>query len=225
MKNFLKSKAYYIVLLGCVVALCVGGIFVLKDRTDNNDPVVAKPSSTPAPTVTKTPSSSTATEVPSGGDPVNNPKTEKPSPSPSTSPNVVKMTMPLDGDVKTGYAIDRLVYNKTLKEWRTHPAIDIAGEVGAEVKSADDGTIADIKTDPHYGLTIIVDHGNDLKTVYSGLAVNSEVTVGSTVSAGDVIGKLGTGAFIEQADGAHLHFEVVQNGKKVDPSLFLDIDK
>ena len=135
------------------------------------------------------------------------------------------MTMPLDGDVKTGYAIDRLVYNKTLKEWRTHPAIDIAGEVGAEVKSAYDGTIADIKTDPHYGLTIIVNHGNDLKTVYSGLAVNSEVTVGSTVSAGDVIGKLGTGAFIRTSRRCSSTFLSSSEWQKVDPSLFLDIDK
>lgn len=224
MKNFLKTKAYYIVLLVCVVALCVGGIVVLKDRANDNNPIIAKPSPTPAPTVSKTPSSSTATEVPSGADPVNNPKTQKPSPTPTPSPNVVKMIMPLDGELQTGYAIDRLVYNKTLKEWRTHAAIDIAGEVGSEVKCAYDGKIVDIKTDPHYGLTVIIDHGNDLKTVYSGLAVNSEITIGSTVSTGDVIGKLGAGAFIEQADGAHLHFEVIQNGKKVDPGLFLDID-
>lgn len=225
MKEFLKTKAYYIVLLCCVVALCIGGIVVLRDRANDNDPVIANPTNTPAPTISKTPSSSTATEVPSDADPVNNPKTEKPDTSPSPSPNVVKMTMPLEGDVKTGFAADRLVYNKSLKEWRTHPAIDIAGEAGADVKCAYAGTIADIKTDPYYGLTIIVDHGNDLKTVYCGLAINSEVTVGSTVSAGDVLGKLGAGVFIEKADGAHLHFEVIQNGKKVDPSLFLDIKK
>ncbi len=220
MKNFLKTKAYYLVLLGCVLALCIGGIVVLQDR-GNDDPIIAyntpkKPGVTP-----KSPSSGTATEVPSDVDPVINPHTAKPTATPGS--NVVEMELPLEGDIITGYASDKLVYNKTLKEWRVHTALDIAGEVGAEVKSAYAGTVEDIKNDPLWGICVIVDHGNDLKTVYCGLIVNSNISEGTTVSAGDVLGKLGNEIFYEKASGAHLHFEVIQNSKKVNPGLFLNL--
>lgn len=225
MKNFLKTKAYYLILLGCVVALCIGGVVVLQDRASDKDPIIAKNTSTPKPQVTpKSPSSATATEVPSNVDPINNPKTAHPTATPQVSPNVVKMSLPLEGDILVGYAANKLVYNKTTKDWRTHPAIDIVGEAGSEVKCAYAGTVEDIKYDPTYGLVVIVDHGNDLRTIYCGLTISSDISEGSVLSKDDVIGKLGNELFAEKADGTHLHFEVVQNGKKVDPGLFLDLE-
>jgi murein DD-endopeptidase MepM/ murein hydrolase activator NlpD len=46
----------------------------------------------------------------------------------------------------------------------------------------------------------------------------SGITVGSTVKAGDVIGKVGNTARLESADESHLHFELTMNGEIIDPT-------
>ena len=115
----------------------------------------------------------------------------------------------------TGYSPDAPVYNATLMQWRTHPGIDLAGEAGMPVRSAAAGTVASVEDDPLYGLTVVIDGGDGNIYAYMGL---SGVTVHASdaVAAGDILGTLGTPPF--EADiGAHLHFEVWQNGLSVDP--------
>jgi len=63
----------------------------------------------------------------------------------------------------------------------------------------------------------VVDHGNGLETTYNHLST-IDTTVGATVARGEVLGDSGTtGA----STGCHLHFEVMVNGKLVDPTGWL----
>ena len=48
-----------------------------------------------------------------------------------------------------------------------------------------------------------------------------DAEAGATVKAGDVIGQVGTSATSEVADGAHVHFEVIKSGTRVDPADYL----
>ena len=48
----------------------------------------------------------------------------------------------------------------------------------------------------------------------------NDLTVGKQVTAGSVLGTLGDTIFCEKETGTHLHLEVIQNGKKVDATLF-----
>ena len=68
-----------------------------------------------------------------------------------------------------------------------------------------------------YGLTVIIDHGGGMTTLY---AHQSKVVVGagSQVAAGELIGHIGSSGL---ATGPHLHFEVRIGGSPVDPEAYL----
>ena len=95
-----------------------------------------------------------------------------------------------------------------------HPGIDIAAGMGSPVYAADSGVIGmEGNDDSGYGNVIQIDHGNGYSTVYAHLSV-IEVQACKSVYAGQRIGLAGkTG----NADGAHLHFEVIQDGEYIDP--------
>lgn len=129
--------------------------------------------------------------------------------------------MPVYGEITFDYAMDRLLYSKTLDEWRTHSGIDIASSMGTPVKAVADGVVSEIKHDPRFGITIIIEHKSDLKTVYCNLANDSMVVPNQKVKQGDIISSIGDTALFEIAEPAHLHFEVWKEGSPVDPKIYL----
>ncbi len=97
-----------------------------------------------------------------------------------------------------------------------HNGIDIANgnAYGHTIVAADAGTVEFSGADSSgYGLHIIINHGNGLKTMYAH-ASQLHVSVGEKVAKGQPIALIGdTG----NAFGAHLHFEVHENGVPVNP--------
>jgi len=142
---------------------------------------------------------------------------------PASSDNAVsvELSMPVFGDISLDYAMDKLVYSKTLEDWRTHSGLDISSSRGTAVKAAADGYVYQIKNDPRFGITIILNHSDGVKTVYSNLASGDYVVTNQNVKAGDVIGSIGNTALFETAEPAHLHFEVLINDAYVDPKDYL----
>ncbi len=136
-----------------------------------------------------------------------------------------EFVMPVEGKIILDYAMDRLLYSKTLDEWRTHTGIDIVAPRGDVVKSAGHGYIKEIKKDPCYGITITIDHENGYKTIYSNLASDSMVSVNQKVKANDAISSIGNTAIFECMDPPHLHFEVYKNDKLIDPKTILPKEK
>lgn len=116
---------------------------------------------------------------------------------------------------------DRTTYN--------HGAIDIAdsGINGAPVVAASDGVVAiGNNSCPHnwgkenscgcgggYGNYVMIDHGNGYSTLYAHMS-SLAVSIGQTVSKGDIIGYVGSTG---HSTGAHLHFETRLNGEKYNP--------
>ncbi|MDQ2087771.1 M23 family metallopeptidase [Herbivorax sp. ANBcel31] len=137
---------------------------------------------------------------------------------------VPKFIMPVHGDIILEFAIDKLVYSKTLNEWRAHTGVGISSERGTPVKVVADGVVSNIKNDPRLGITIIVEHSKDLKTVYANLASGEMVTPNQKVERGEVIGSVGNTASFKAADPSHLHFEVLKENQPVDPIKFLPVD-
>ncbi len=126
-------------------------------------------------------------------------------------------------EIITEFANDKLIYNKTLKEWRIHPAVDLKAEAGSNVLCCMDGKVSDVLSDPLYGTTVVIDHGNNLSTVYCGIGIVNGLSAGSQVKKGDIIGTVSeNGIFCERELGSHIHFEIVQNGEKVDPNMFFE---
>lgn len=128
---------------------------------------------------------------------------------------------PIEGEIIREYAKDKLVYSETLKEWITHPGIDIKADKTSVVKSSADGRVLSIKNDPRYGLTVIIEHQAGYKTVYSNLLTAEFVTEGEEVQSGQTIGTIGNTATFEVLDPDHLHFEILKNNENVDPGIYI----
>ena len=127
---------------------------------------------------------------------------------------------PVVGEIICDYSGDGLVYSKTLEQYMEHKGIDIKGALDDQVKAAAGGIVTDVRKDPVMGTTIVIDHGNDLLSVYSNLSTDKLVEVGDRVEKGQVISGIGDTALFECADEAHLHFEVISKGKNVDPGKY-----
>lgn len=108
-----------------------------------------------------------------------------------------------------------------MDDWRTHAGIDISAEVGTQVKAAAKGTVASVSVDDLLGTTVTIDHGNGLLSVYSNLGELPTVSEGDTVSAGEVIGSVGSTALGESLQVSHLHLSFVKNDSPADPLKYL----
>lgn len=99
-----------------------------------------------------------------------------------------------------------------------HPAIDIAGSEGNPVYATDSGVIVYAGWSSYgYGLLIVIDHGNGWQSAYAHMS-SVAVSCGQSVYQGGFIGGLGNTG---NSSGAHLHFELVYNGAKVNPLGYL----
>ena len=136
-------------------------------------------------------------------------------------PTMETMVVPVFGTMYTEFSEDVLVYSKTLDQWSTHAGIDIKAEEGSPVRAAMDGVVDQVVNDPQLGLTIVLDHGGEVYTKYSNLSTLDLVSINQSIKKGDVISGVGKTALYEIADDPHLHFEVIKQGKSVDPKKYL----
>lgn len=125
--------------------------------------------------------------------------------------------MPVEGEIITPFTEDVLIYSKTLDEWRGHTGIDIKSDLGTKVKAIGDGVVKDVYEDSLWGNVIVIDHENGFESRYANLGTREMVNVGIRVKQGDHISTIGNSAGIEMLMDSHLHFEVIKDGKIVDP--------
>ena len=99
----------------------------------------------------------------------------------------------------------------------THSGIDFAGAPGSRVLAVADGIVSHSGPDGGYGRLIEITHGNGYITRY---AHNAKLLVvpGQTVKRGDVIALMGSTG---RSTGTHLHFEVLRDGRSVNPLSFV----
>lgn len=110
-----------------------------------------------------------------------------------------------------------IYYEKTYMQ---NSGVDYGGKDNFEVVSVLDGTVINVNEDTLLGKTIEIRHSNELISVYQSL---SEVTIkqGDVVTQGQSIGKSGT-CNVSADLKDHLHFEILFNGKVVDPETVYD---
>lgn len=128
---------------------------------------------------------------------------------------------PVEGNITKQYSKDILQYSNTLEEWITHNGIDIIAPKTTIVKASSEGTIKSIKNDPRYGLTVVIEHNNGFKSIYSNLLTAEFVKEGETVKKGQTIATVGTTATFEIADEPHLHFEITKNDEYLNPEIYI----
>ncbi|OFA32432.1 peptidase M23 [Glaciecola punicea] len=98
-----------------------------------------------------------------------------------------------------------------------HKGIDFAGEEGSEVVATGAGIVTWAGNRSGYGGLVEIDHGNGLRTRYGH---NSVLTVkkGDIVTKGQAVALLGNTG---RSTGAHVHYEVLENGRQIDPLPFI----
>ena len=94
-----------------------------------------------------------------------------------------------------------------------HAGIDIAGAAGTPVYAVASGVVKYAREFRNYGNMVEIDHGGGYSTRYGHNQVNL-VTGGQSVRQGDVIALLGSSG---RSTGPHVHFEMLRNGRQVDP--------
>jgi murein DD-endopeptidase MepM/ murein hydrolase activator NlpD len=98
-----------------------------------------------------------------------------------------------------------------------HDGVDFAGKEGADVMSVGDGVVTWSGKRSGYGNLVEINHGNGYVTRY-GHNREQLVEVGETVKKGQMIALMGSTG---RSTGPHVHFEVLRNGKPVNPSRYI----
>lgn len=241
-KSALEGKGYYIILFLCVAAIGVCGYFLTRGllavRTGGfgQEPAAAvsgqaqmedqreairrldeKLSRKEKEARAAEPEKPTGQETPAG-------EAAAPQPEPQPEPEAASAAAwvwPVEGTVDRGFSLEVFAYDATMGDWRTHDGLDIAAEPGSAVGACASGTVESVETDDMLGVTVTVDHGAGLKSVYANLDEAVDVDVGDPVEAGTVIGTVGTTAISESAGPSHLHFAMKEYGVAVDPLNYL----
>ena len=204
--GFFKRNAAYIILALCVLAIGLSITLIMVNRAASSNVATVKEQTQD---VDETPKD-----------------TEEPVEIPDEPVvKVITFTMPVASATMVEDYTETLAYNSTLKRYEAHKAIDFFAEEGANVYAAYDGVISDVSTTLLTGTTITVDHGDGLFTVYNSLADGDRVFVGQTVKQGAKIGEVSVSNRQESALGAHLHFQVIENGETINPSKYLAFEE
>lgn len=129
---------------------------------------------------------------------------------------------PVEGTIIKEFAKDTLTYSETLKEWVMHLGVDIKADKTTVVKAVEEGEVTAIKTDPRYGITVIVKHQDGFETRYANLLTSEYVTEGEKVTKGQTLGTVGNTATFEISDDSHLHFEMLKDNEYVNPTSYIN---
>lgn len=121
------------------------------------------------------------------------------------------MVVPVKGVKTSGFGPR---HHPILKQVRNHNGVDWAAPTGTPIVAAMDGTVKYRGPGGGYGNVIYLSHPGGQETRYAHMSKYGNFQQGQAVKAGDVIGYVGTTG---RSTGPHLHFELMVNGKFVDP--------
>jgi len=99
-----------------------------------------------------------------------------------------------------------------------HAGVDFAGSEGDDVISTAAGVVSWVGKRSGYGLLVEINHGDGLVTRY-GHNKKALVEKGAVVKKGEVISKMGNSG---RSTGAHVHYEVIKNGRPIDPTHYVN---
>lgn len=212
---FSKEKLQKVLFLGLIVL--VFGVFILSlvlsgnDTTKNTDPNSDLPND-----------SSDGPQTDIKDDPIVEPKVEiYLAPCDTTTTSVFRHFYSIDSDTTTQemsliqYGSKYIMSKGTTYRNEEDETFDVLASLS--------GTVTEVTPSSVYGNTIVIDHGDGIKTEYLGVK-DVLVEVGDTVAQGAVIASSGTAEY-DTAAANHLHFRIVINDKYYDPEKLINTSK
>ena len=222
-RKFLREKGYYIVLFLCLAAVGISGyVFVsgaIAEKNALQEPALSVQTQATVPQTAQKPAQQSADTMPR--------EAAQETAAMSRDDEVRAQAQsvrvwPVSGGQTQTYSMEKLSWNETTHDWRTHDGMDLAAITGEPVMAACAGTVSAVYDDEYFGTTVAIAHDGGYTTRYQNLAAMPTVSVGQRVTAGQTIGAVGATAILEIAQEPHLHFAVTCNGESVDPMEFLD---
>ena len=125
------------------------------------------------------------------------------------------VVLPVSGTITSRFSRSR--WEPILNLFRPHEGVDIAAPLGTSIRAPADGRVMFVGPRLGYGLVVELDHGGGVKTLYAHCE-RILVQDGDYVAAGAVIAKVGSTGL---STAPHVHFEVIVNGRHVDPLEYL----
>lgn len=190
---YLKKNIYYVMMIGCVIAIATIVTVVAVVNTPDNGPDL----------------------------PIDNnldQETDKPIDKPVD--NTFVLSLPItDGTVIREFNDKKLLFDVTQKDYRTHTAVDIGAKAGSVVLAMYDGVVKDVKTDKHDGTVVVIEHKNGYVSTIK-LLDKVTVTKNQAVKKGDKLGVVGSFLF-ECKQDSHIHCELTKDGKAIDMMQFI----
>jgi murein DD-endopeptidase MepM/ murein hydrolase activator NlpD len=129
--------------------------------------------------------------------------------APARTTTAPVLVWPLRGTITSRFGV--------LRSTGYHLGLDIAAPTGTPIVAAAGGTVTAVGYQGSYGLLVALDHGNGWSTLYAH-ASKVLVSVGQQVTRGEEIARVGSTG---NATGPHVHFEVIQEGKRLNPEVYL----
>ncbi|MCX7614904.1 MAG: M23 family metallopeptidase [Clostridiales bacterium] len=226
MLKFFEERGFYIILFLCIGAIGISGYVLFFEgknavQLDENSNIEEFGSKNypieEAPVINETPVEIPSNKTEEKTNKNADIKVNNPVPTPET-PFYVR---PVSGTVLKAFSGDKLTKDETMGDWRVHKGIDFKTLDGERVSAIADGTVKDIYYDEMLGYCIRIAHDNGIESLYCNLMKNATVKKGDTVKSGDIIGGVGSSMLAESAESPHLHFELLKNGKEIDPQSIL----
>lgn len=134
--------------------------------------------------------------------------------NPVVTPFTGKFMKPVDAAIGSGFGMRM---HPILKYNRMHNGVDIGAKTGTPIRATADGVVLSTSSMRGYGLTVIIDHGGGITSLYAHCSAIL-VSAGQRVKQGQQIARVGSTGL---STGPHLHFEIRVNGSPVDPRRYI----
>lgn len=123
---------------------------------------------------------------------------------------------PLEGETLLPFSMDSSIYFSTLDQYKYNPALMLQAEEGAAVAACAAGNVVDIFQDAEIGHAVTMEIGDGYQITYGQLK-EINVSVGSYVEAGELIGQVAQPTKYYSLEGANLYLKLTMDGTPVNP--------
>jgi murein DD-endopeptidase MepM/ murein hydrolase activator NlpD len=229
--NFFKKEGFYVILFVCLcIVATVAAVTSRNAKSTKKPPVAQEQTSNEANKQTALIEDQPRNDYPNALEVNKNTNTGITVPNSGaaavTSSVDTKFAKPVDGILARAYSEDP-VWSDTTETYRPNFGLDIKADLGKDVYAVLDGKVEEVGDSKEgYGIQVVINHQNGLKTVYANLDPNSTVAKGKTIKKGEKIGKVGNTSLRTSYEkyGSHLHFAVMQGKEYVDPAKYIKYD-
>ena len=212
MKKLLEKDGFYLSLFVCVCFVAVGGIIFTKNNVDKlANESIANKSEEEIHLIEKEEENEDA--IPTSTDSDQNLSSAK--------QNEASKLNYVGNEVIREFSETQPSYSETLEVWEIHKGIDVSTKSGQDIKSLLEGTVEDIYNDDKLGKTIKIKSTDNKVVLYSNLADTTKVEKGDKVAEGQVIGTSGNTAICEIKEEPHVHIELFEGEKSLDPMTII----